>query len=230
MPFLGSVSPTGETATMLGTSDYGDVADDPAIWVDKTDPARSLVIGTNKDPSRGGLYIFDLQGKILDSTTAGQEYNNVDLRYDFRLGGQLVDLVGATNRETNSIDFFAVDPTSRELNPVGSVPTGLSNIYGFTMGHTADGKYYGFVSTKDGTVRQFELEDSSSRVGGNAVRTFDVGSGWVEGMVADDQTGALYLAEENVGIWKYGADPASGSPAPRWTRLEAGVLRPIWRG
>lgn len=27
---------------------YGDAADDPAIWVNKNNPSKSLVIGTNK--------------------------------------------------------------------------------------------------------------------------------------------------------------------------------------
>jgi 3-phytase len=34
--------------------------DDPAIWVNKADPAKSLVIGTDKDAD-GALYVFDLQ-------------------------------------------------------------------------------------------------------------------------------------------------------------------------
>ncbi|MDI5980842.1 phytase, partial [Amycolatopsis magusensis] len=35
-------------------------ADDPAIWVDRADPARSLVLGTLKE---GGLAVFDLRGR-----------------------------------------------------------------------------------------------------------------------------------------------------------------------
>jgi 3-phytase len=213
-PFSGSVAPAVETAAVAGS---GDVADDPAIWVDRTDPGRSMVIGTDKSPFQGRLYAFDLQGNIL-STSAFGEYNNVDLRYGFNLGGRTVDLVGASNRGTDTIDFFAVDPATRELTPVGSVATGLTNIYGFAMGQGSDGKYYAYVSNTVGgedssnatTIRQFELDGSSGRVSGTAVRTFSPGT-QVEGMVVDDQTGTLYLAEEDVGIWKYGADPAAGT-------------------
>ena len=38
--------------------------DDPAIWLHPTDPAQSLIIGTDKDEN-GGLYVFDLNGKII---------------------------------------------------------------------------------------------------------------------------------------------------------------------
>ena len=32
-----------------------------------------------------------------------------------------------------------------------------------------------------------------------------------EGCVADDTTGALYVSEEDVGLWRYGAEPGAGS-------------------
>ncbi|HET6202308.1 MAG TPA: phytase, partial [Planctomycetota bacterium] len=42
------------------------------------------------------------------------------------------------------------------------------------------------------------------------VRTFDAG-GTVEGCVADDENAYLFLSEENVGIWRYGAEPGAGT-------------------
>jgi 3-phytase len=41
------------------------------------------------------------------------------------------------------------------------------------------------------------------------VRQFKVGT-QLEGCVADDELGHLYIGEEAVGIWKYGAEPDSG--------------------
>ena len=37
--------------------------DDPAIWVDPADPARTLIVGTDKDVD-GALYVFGLDGRI----------------------------------------------------------------------------------------------------------------------------------------------------------------------
>ena len=42
------------------------------------------------------------------------------------------------------------------------------------------------------------------------VRSFDVGS-QTEGIVADDEQAALYVGEEAVGIWRYGAEPDAGT-------------------
>ena len=54
-------------------------ADDPAIWVHPTNPALSVVIGTNKR-TEGGLHVFDLNGVQLQFVSGGK-HNNVDLRY-----------------------------------------------------------------------------------------------------------------------------------------------------
>ena len=56
-------------------------------------------------------------------------------------------------------------------------------------------------------MEQWELFDNGSgKVDGVRVRSFDVG-GQTEGMVADDRLGYLYVGEEDVGIWRYGAEP-----------------------
>src|SRR5262245_54594073 len=91
-------------------------ADDPAIWVNRRNPAESLVIGTAKD---AGLLVYDLDGQLAQAlfppnapqvlpadppTPAGinlasdtpcfdsesgetfGRYNNVDIAYGVRLG------------------------------------------------------------------------------------------------------------------------------------------------
>ena len=40
--------------------------DDPAIWVNKKDPSKSIVFGTDKDTD-GAIYAFDLEGNSLDN-------------------------------------------------------------------------------------------------------------------------------------------------------------------
>ncbi len=45
--------------------DFGDAADDPAIWIHPTRPELSLVIGTNK---KRGLEVYDLAGRRIQSS------------------------------------------------------------------------------------------------------------------------------------------------------------------
>ncbi|HET6203485.1 MAG TPA: phytase, partial [Planctomycetota bacterium] len=60
-------------------------------------------------------------------------------------------------------------------------------------------------------IKQWRLfEGPTGGVAAQLVRTFDAG-GTVEGCVADDENAYLFLSEENVGIWRYGAEPGAGT-------------------
>jgi 3-phytase len=73
------------------------------------------------------------------------------------------------------------------------------------------GETYLFVNdSADGAFRQWRLVAKDGRVGVELVRTFGAGS-QSEGCVADDETGALYVGEEDVGLWRYSAEPTGGN-------------------
>jgi 3-phytase len=84
----------------------------------------------------------------------------------------------------------------------GGEPYGLC-----TYRSPRSGRCYFFVTGKSGAVEQFVLEDAGGgKIGGARVRGFKLGSA-AEGCVADHELGNLYVAEENVGIWKFDAEP-----------------------
>jgi len=206
-PPVPAVRPVLETEV---AASYGDAADDPAIWVHPEDPEQSLVIGTDKQL---GLYVFDLEGRTLQMLPDGR-MNNVDVRDGFRLGGEEVTLVAASNRSTDSIALYRLDPETRRLSDVaaGVLPTGFNDPYGLCLYSSGvSGELFVFVNeSDDGTFRQWRLVDAGNgRVGIELVREFSVGS-QAEGCVADDETGALYVNEEDVGLWKYSAEPDGG--------------------
>lgn len=185
----------------------GDAADDPAIWVHPSDPALSTILGTDK---QGGVVVYDLAGNQIQYRADGN-MNNIDLRYNFPLGGQAVALVTAGNRSGDRIAIYQINPATRLLEPLGDhALTGLQ-VYGSCMYRSPrTGKYYVFVDSKDGQSEQWELFDNGAgQVSAQLVRAFDVGS-QVEGCVADDELGHLYIGEEEIGIWKYGAEPEDG--------------------
>ncbi|MBL7154065.1 MAG: phytase, partial [Phycisphaerae bacterium] len=86
----------------------GDRADDATVWVHPTDPNRSVIIGTDKDDTAGGLVVYDLAGKQMSFTTGGK-MNNVDVRYNFPLGGKEVDIIAVGNRTDDSIAVYTID-------------------------------------------------------------------------------------------------------------------------
>ena len=201
------VTSDGQTAAV---STPGDAADDPAIWVDHADPARSLVIGNNK---LGALETYDLAGRLVQRISdAKQFWGNVDVR------GNLV----ATYHD-GGVRIFKVDASTRRLSNVtegGVVPTSGE---GLCLYRAPRGDLHVFIIARSSPslTRQYELTDADSDglFAGKLRRTFDVGSE-AEGCVVDDHNGALYVSEEDVALWRYGAEPASGA-----TRVAVGHLR-----
>lgn len=205
------VKPAVETRS---SSPVGD-ADDICIWIHPEDPALSVIIGTDK---KRGLDVYDLNGRQIHHVEHGR-MNNVDLRYNFPLGGGKVDLVTASNKdESQSIAVYRVDPETRGLVDLAARPLKLDmDAYGMCMYHDLKtGKFYTIVNSTRGGVEQWELfDDGQGKVDGRRVRQFEVGS-LTEGCVCDDEYGVLYIGEENVAIWKYPATPDEDwSPAPR---------------
>jgi 3-phytase len=208
---------------------FGDAADDPAIWIDRHDPQRSVVIGTDK---KLGLNVYDLAGKRLQSVPDGR-MNNVDLRDGFMLAGKPVTVVAATNRTTRAISLYQLDPATRRLSPVaaGTLDAGLEDPYGLCMFVSKkSGVFYVFANDSvDGKLRQWKLVDKGGRIGIEHVRDIVVGS-QAEGCAADDELGYLYVAEEDVGLWKYAADPEGGSDRVAVDSTKGGHLTPDVEG
>ena len=200
----------------------GDAADDPCIWIHPTDPSQSTFIGTDK---MGGIAVYGLDGAQIQYRADGN-LNNVDVRYNFPLNGALIDLVAASNRSNDGIALYRVNSGTRQLEDVAArvIPTGIS-VYGFCLYRSpVSGLTYAFVNDETGDVQQWLLYDNGAGlVDASLARSFSVGS-IVEGCVADDVHSQLYIAEENVGIWRYGAEPGDGSTRTQVDAVGAGHL------
>ncbi|MFI6902343.1 phytase [Nonomuraea sp. NPDC050394] len=114
-------TPVAETPALFDDDAGGNAnGDDPAIWVNKKNSGRSLVIATAKE---GGLYVYDLGGRQLQHVAAppapGKDdepgrFNNVDLVYGFH--GK--DLAVVSDRGRDQLRFYAIDPVTLRLTDV----------------------------------------------------------------------------------------------------------------
>lgn len=180
-----------------------DAADDPAIWRNRRNPAASLVIGTDK---KAGIHVYDLSGKRLSFTPAAR-LNNVDLR---DIGGRVIAAASDRADETQAhVALFTLDTMGRKLVPMGRFPVGAGEAYGMCLWtRKADKALFGFVVMKDGRIDQVSIELGGATPVVRTVRSMKVGT-QAEGCVVDDRTGTLYVAEEDVGLWRFAADPAA---------------------
>ena len=196
-----------------------DAADDPAVWASATPvmvkgvSTRGFVAGTDK---KAGLYIYGLDGAILQFLPEGL-LNNVDVAEGLSVGGKPMVVLGASDRSPTrtGVTLFLFDPASSDpANAVrewGRFPTDVIEPYGFCFAQYPDGRIDAVLVGHEGEVRQFALTAGpDGRPAARELRRFEIGS-ISEGCAADPETDALYLNEENVGLWRYGLDPASGA-------------------
>jgi 3-phytase len=197
--------------------------DDPAIWINRADPGRSLVIGTVKVAAPdGALAVFGVDGRLRQTITGLNRPNNVDVEYGLELGGTPTDVAVATERMGRRLRVFAIQPDGvlREVtSPAFQILSGARGDQGAPMGiglyrRPRDGAIYAIVAPKQGPrtnyLWQYRLhDDGARRVTGTFVRRFGnfTGSREIEAVCVDDELGYVYYADENAGIHKWHADP-----------------------
>ena len=200
-------------------------SDDPAVWINPDDPAKSLIIGTDKEQD-GGLYVYDLSGKMLPGKTIKnlKRPDNVDVEYGLLLGGKPTDIAVTTERFTHNLRIFSLP----DMKPVdgGGLPmfvneTGLNfrDLMGISLYKTSQGVIYAIVGRKSGPTDgsylwQYRLDDDGTgTVKATLVRKFGQYSGRkeIESIAVDDKLGYVYFSDEGVGVRQYYADPERGN-------------------
>lgn len=217
--------PVFDVRPALATEAVTDDPDDPAVWYNPADPARSLIVGTNKVAApRGALVVYGLDGKIRQTIDGLDRPNNVDIEYGLTLGGRQVDVAVATERHRSRLRLYRIDPEAgrlEELPPAGGLPVfdGEQGDLAAPMGialyrRPHDGAIFAVVGRKsgprEGYLWQYRLEDDGSgSVRAVKVRAFGrfSGRGEIEAIAVDDELGYVYYADEGDGIHKYHADP-----------------------
>lgn len=186
-----------------------------AIWVHPSDPTKHRVYGSDKAGNK--VFVFGLDGTTHQTLTSVGNPGNIDVRYDFPLGGQRVDIVAFNDRDPSpyKIVVLKINPSDGTLTRVDTQNIVTGSNYGGCLYHSpVSGKFYFFTTSKgSGNIQQWELFDNGSgQVTSHAdpVRTFTVGSK-TEGCVVDDANKYVYMGEEAVGVWRYGAEPGDGS-------------------
>ena len=181
------VSASGETQP-VGTN-HADAADDPAVWVDPTNPARALIVATDK---KAGLHVYDLAGKDLAFIQAGL-VNNVDMAGDIIVASDRNDGVNA------HLAIFRLDGAKPAIAALGRAAAGTGEAYGLCVKKSMPGEpITAALIVKDGTVRVGTLSidgaPSFAVLWEHKIPTQS------EGCVFDGDT--LYVGEEVGGLWE----------------------------
>lgn len=216
-----AIKPLVITETVLQDSD------DPAIWINKNNPANSLIIGTDKHDTNGGLYAFTLDGKIdkAKTITGMQRVNNVDVAYGLLVNKMPTDIAVATERGKLAIRVFSL-PKMQIIDGgygISVFEDAANKKEQETMGialytRPSDKAIFAIVGRKtgpsNGYLYQYLLKDNGKgMVVAELVRKFGQYSGKkeIESIAVDNELGFVYYSDEQFGIRKYYADPAKGN-------------------
>src|SRR5690606_10484857 len=140
-------------------------------------------------------------------------------------GGRPQVVLGASDRTPGKIGIalYLFDPSGAGENGVrywGAVTTDVVEPYGFCFARRGE-EVHAILVGHEGALRQFVLTVDAP--GAREVRRAEIGT-ISEGCAADEATDALYINEENVGLWRYGLDPASGAARTLIQPIAPGVL------
>ena len=172
-----------------------DAADDPAIWI-HPQHSTGLILATDK---RAGLLLYDLQGHQLQYLPLGN-LNNVDLRQGtWRRPRET--LVAASHRDPSEVVLLSLEQDSMRMKLRARYPIPLDKAAGICMFQNLQNQPYVIVNSDAGWFIQYAVNIDYTL---EEVRRWRL-DGKVEGCVADDSTEQLYLAEEEVGIWRMSA-------------------------
>lgn len=194
-------------------------SDDPAIWIDRNAPERSLVLGTDKGDSTGGVYVFRLDGTIDTARTRRplRRMNNVDAVEGLVVGRDTIAIAVATERGRQALRVFRLP----DMTPIddGGITVFDGDATRAPMGialyrRPRDGAIFAIVGGKAGPstgyLWQYRLEATRrGTVSARQVRAFGTYSGAkeIEAIAVDHHRGFVYYSDETVGIRQYHADP-----------------------
>lgn len=196
-PVIPVAVPAAQTRSVRGG---GDAADDPAIWVHPSQPARSRILGTDK---KLGLAVYDLQGRETQFLPVGR-VNNVDLRQRLRYEGRSWDLAVATQRDQRSVLLFGIDGAGK-VAKLAELPTGLEDVYGVCSARNPEGGLDVFVNDKDGRLLQLRVRRQAGMWSARTVASLKLAS-QPEGCMADEAGRQLFVGEEKHGVWRVALD------------------------
>lgn len=182
-----------------------------AFWEHPTDSTKSLLLVANENR---GLEVHDLDGVLMKHVGDGDEPAYVDVLYDFPLAGKATDLVlvSSLNSASAGIKFWQIDPARRKVIPLptdsvvkvfdGATPIGLCS---YRSAKT--GRHYFIATLRAGAAEQYEITSSATgEIVAKRVKQFKFETE-IKSCIADDEAGSIYFAEDDIGIWRYPAEP-----------------------
>ncbi len=200
------------TTSATTNTSFDDIGD-AAYWVNSANKESSLLFVTLEGE---GLAVYNPSGEQLEHLE-GLEVTGADIRYGIKAAsGESVDLLALALPDEDSFGFYSISyEDDVVLEEIGTLATDYSAEGVCLHKNTTNGELLLTGVTEDGVALQYKLKYQDGEIKSVltdesgapiAVRELQVG-GELSACIVDDETSTLYVAEQDVGIWAYGADP-----------------------
>ncbi|WP_421847433.1 phytase [Marinomonas sp.] len=195
---------------LKSAASFDDIAD-AAVWTSPNRAQDDLLITTLEGD---GLVVFDDQGKVIMRDDS-KEVLGADVRYGLKDGDKSMDLLAVGLPDDKAFAFYRIDRSAaKPLTEVGRISTNIAAEAVCLYQNVTTGETTVTGVSDGGDIVQYKLQYKDDQVQSVVkdaagkpvmVRHTNVG-GELSACVVDDQTGTLYVGEQNIGIWAYGAD------------------------
>ncbi|MDC8832345.1 phytase [Alteromonas gilva] len=159
-----------------------------------------------------------LQGWLITSESTGLHWLNAGGNAISQLPGHIaqadmrvlshasgLSMIAAIDNNTSALHVVTLTPHTGEFNTVLSVPSDIADRESVCLSQQQDALYV-FSSDARGLMSQYLVSDTENRWQLLPVRQFMVGPN-ISSCAVIDANQTLLIAEEEVGIWHYSADP-----------------------
>lgn len=181
------------------TAPDSDDQDDMTMWVHPDDAGQSVVITSDK--ANGHLVVHALDGSPRQ-TVALTQPGNIDIRHDVPWGDDCADVVVVNERADEVLAVFLVDPSTGELARIDAGDLAVGGNYGLALHLDDAGALHGFTGPEGDTqIKRWTIAPTGDGGVELVASDWSFAASQIEGMVADDEAGRVFLGEEGRGIW-----------------------------
>ena len=214
--------------TRPGARSGAGTVNDVALWVNAVNPGASRLITSDQN---NGLFVSSLDGTEVQAVTEGAS-SSVDVVYGFPVGGGVTQaLVLSANPTLTGLVPYVVDGAgSGDLTRLAptAAPLDVGVAYGTVrLTRGADGTFQAFGGLSGGGLRQFVLTPTDGGVTATPVRNLN--AGFVTGLVVDQAQGAVYVAQQGQGLFRYGVQADGGTAGQQVVPVGDGGLSSVGR-
>ncbi|MDN4503044.1 phytase [Alteromonadaceae bacterium BrNp21-10] len=189
----------GKQTSLMPLANNADIAGKSAVPIIHQDQQYWLLTSESL-----GILLTDSQGQTISRYPGNMEL--IDWRDNIQVNGQSMGLIATVENESSRTLILGINWQTQSLELLNTLAASNAATEALCWYHMPEGHLSLFSVDSVGMVQQrLIVNGNTQQLTDTAIREF-IGTPESKGCAVDDQQGALYLVEANIGLWRYAAD------------------------